>query len=80
MVLNLAVWFALHVLFARLNEIHWYGMKLEVPEMASINIPSLILTVAALIAVFKFKVNMIAVLATCAALGLVYYLISGSVS
>src|ERR1700755_2307663 len=43
-VLNLAVWFALHVLFAELIEAHWAGFRLEVPVLKSVNIPSLVLT------------------------------------
>jgi chromate transporter len=52
-VLNLAVWFALHVLFAHLDEIHRFGMTIEAPDPATINIPSLILTTGAMIAVFR---------------------------
>jgi len=76
-VLNLAVWFALHVLFAELVERHWLGIKLEVPVLSSANIPSLILALGALIAVFRFKVNMIAVLGACSAIGLIYYFATG---
>jgi chromate transporter len=76
-VLNLAVWFALHVLFAELVERHWFGMKIEVPVLMSANIPSMILAAAALIAVFRFKVNMIAVLGACSAAGLIYYVATG---
>jgi chromate transporter len=79
-VLNLAVWFALHVLFAELRELHWLGMKIEVPVVSTVNVPSLILTAAAMIAVFRFKVGMIPVLASCAALGIIYYLVTGRVS
>lgn len=76
-VLNLAVWFALHVLFAELIERHWLGMKVEVPVLSSANIPSMILAAAALIAVFRFKANMIAVLGACSAAGFIYYFATG---
>jgi chromate transporter len=76
-VLNLAVWFALHVLFAELIEQHWLGMKVEVPVLRSANIPSMVLAAAALIAVFRFKANMIAVLGACSAAGLIYYFATG---
>jgi chromate transporter len=78
-VLNLAVWFALHVLFADLTEMHWLGMRVEVPVLGSASIPSLILTIGALLAVFRFKIGMIVVLAACSALGLMYYLVTGNV-
>ena len=78
--LNLAVWFALHVLFRELTEIHWLGAKIDVPALSSINVASLVLTLGALVAVFRFKINMIAVLGTCAAIGVVYYLVTGQVA
>ncbi len=77
-ILNLAVWFALHVLFGELQEIRWLGMTLEVPVLRSVNIPSLILTIGALLAVFRFKVGMIPVLAASAILGLLYAQITGA--
>ena len=79
-VLNLAVWFALHVLFRELTAVHWGGMTIDVPVLSSINVASLLLTLGALIAVFRFKINMIAVLGTCAAIGVVYYLVTGQVA
>jgi chromate transporter len=79
-VLNLAVWFALHVLFAELYEVRWLGMKIEVPVLSSANIPSLILTAGAMLAVFRFKIGMIPVLLACSALGILYYLATGQVS
>ena len=79
-VLNLAVWFALHVLFRELTEMHSFGMKVEVPVLATINVASLLLTLGAATAVFRFKINMIAVLGTCAAIGVIYYLVTGQVA
>jgi chromate transporter len=76
-VLNLAVWFALHVLFAELHETRWLGMRVDVPVLGSINAPSLVLTVAAMIAVFRFKLGMIKVLLACALTGLLFFLVSG---
>lgn len=78
-VLNLAVWFALHVLFRQLHEAHRLGMTLDVPVFDSVNIPSLVLTLGALLAVFRFKVGMIPVLAACSILGLLYGAASGSI-
>ena len=47
-------------------------MTLDVPVLSSINIPSLVLTLGALLAVFRFKIGMIPVLAACSILGLLY--------
>ena len=79
-VLNLAVWFALHVLFSDLQPVHWLGMNVDVPRLASVNIPSLVLTLAASVAIFAFRVGMIPVLLACSGAGLLYYLVTGSVS
>jgi chromate transporter len=76
-VLNLAVWFALHVLFAEVRETPVLGLTLDVPVLASINLASLALTLAALLAVFRFKVGMIPVLAACSAAGVLLYLVTG---
>jgi chromate transporter len=78
-VLNLAIWFALHVLFAEVREVHMLGMSVDVPILASVNIPSLLLTAAAVLAMFRFKIGIIPVLATCSVAGVVYYLLSGTV-
>jgi chromate transporter len=71
-VLNLAVWFAIHVIFAKVGEVRRFGVKLLVPEWGSVDIAALALTVAALIAMLRFKIGMIPTLATSAALGALY--------
>ncbi|QCI67686.1 chromate efflux transporter [Phreatobacter stygius] len=78
-ILNLAVWFALHVLFAELRTMSGWGMTVDVPIPSSINIASAILTLGAMLAVFRFKIGMIPVLAGCSGLGVLYGLVTGSV-
>lgn len=78
-ILNLAIWFALHVLFSELREVHGLGVTLDVPVLSSVNIPSLILTIGALLAVFRFKVGMIGVLAACSVLGVLFGFVTGSI-
>ena len=50
------------------------------PVLSSINVASLLLTLGALATVFRFEINMIAVLGTCAAIGVIYYLATGQVA
>jgi len=76
-ILNLAVWFALHVLFAELHPTRWLGARLEVPVLASANVPSIILAAAAAVAVFRFKAGMVPVLLASSLAGVVYFLIVG---
>jgi chromate transporter len=78
-IFNLAIWFALHVLFAQLNEIRLPGMTLDVPMPGSLRVASLVLTIGALLAVFRFNAGMIPVLGACASLGVAYHLLGGSV-
>ncbi|WP_246737974.1 MULTISPECIES: chromate efflux transporter [Rhizobium] len=76
-ILNLAVWFSLHVLFSDVRKVNGFGMTLDVPVLSSVNLPSLILTLAAVVAVFRFKVGMLTVLAASALIGLAYGLTFG---
>jgi len=78
-ILNLAVWFGLHVLFRELHDVHFLGANLGVPVFSSINFASLALTLGAMIAVFRFKVGMIPVLVACSLLGVLYGVATGSI-
>ena len=73
-ILNLAVWFGLHVLFGTLLPIHIAGATLQVPVLSTVDLPSLAIATAAAIAIFRFKVGMIPVLLASAGLGIVYTL------
>jgi chromate transporter len=78
-ILNLAIWFGLHVLFAELREFHGLGASIEVPVLDTVNPVALLLTVAALLAVFRFKIGVIPVLAACSAAGILWYVATGTV-
>lgn len=77
-ILNLAVWFALHTIFVRIVEMHRYGFDVSLPVVATINWPAFALAVAAVIAMFRFRVGMLPTLAACSALGAAYYFIAGA--
>jgi len=74
-ILNLAVWFALHTLFAQIVEWHGYGLRIGVPVRSSVNWPAVVLSLAAMVAMFRFKVGMFATLAVCSAAGMAYYFV-----
>jgi chromate transporter len=76
-ILNLAVWFALHVLFAKVVQVHWLGASIDVPVLNSVDLPSLALSVAAAIAIFRFKIGMLPVLLASSLAGVVFYLAVG---
>jgi chromate transporter len=74
-ILNLAVWFSFNVVFSTVNEV-WLGpLRLFVPVWATIDWASLLIAIAAFIAIFHFKVSMIKTLAGAAVTGLLYYLL-----
>lgn len=71
-IMNLAIWFALHLLFNKL--IHWqaYGIELDVPVANSIHVSSLLLTLASIVAIFRFKFGMIPVLLMSSCAGIIW--------
>jgi chromate transporter len=70
---NLAIWFALHTLFGEVQLRHVLGMTLQIPELNTINLPALALSIAAVIALFRFKVGMIATLLGSSLAGIVMH-------
>jgi chromate transporter len=73
-ILNLAVWFALHVLFGSVADTRVGLFKLPLPDWSTLNIPALILSVLAFFLTFRLHWGMFKTLALCAVLGFVYYL------
>jgi chromate transporter len=69
-ILNLAVWFALHFLFRSSAPQRWGPVSLDVPQWASLDPAALILAAAAAIAMFRFRVGAIAALGGCALAGM----------
>jgi chromate transporter len=76
-ILNLAVWFSLHTVFAVVEERQVGWVKLFVPRWATADLVSLLIAIAAFVALFRFKVSMLLTLAGSAVVGLVYYLVIG---
>lgn len=74
-ILNLALWFAIHTLFGQVHAIATPTGSLDVPLLASINLPALLLSIAALLAVFRFRLGVLPVLLSCAAIGAAYGLL-----
>src|SRR6266851_918125 len=73
-VLNLAIWFALHTIFREVTPVHGYGFKFDLPVLSSVDPWALALSVAAIIAIFRFKVGMITTLLACSAAGIILHL------
>ena len=69
-ILNLAVWFALHTLFGQTRPL-WSGGP-DWPVLATINWPGAVLAAGAMVAMLRFKVGMLPTLAACALAGLAW--------
>jgi chromate transporter len=69
-ILNLSIWFALHVLFRDVRVWHGFGIVLSIPKIASIDWSAAIIALAAMIAMLRFRAPMLPVLAACAVVGL----------
>jgi len=74
-ILNLAVWFGLRVLFADLHPVHFWGAEFDAPVLASANVTAIVLTAAAALAIFRLHLGMLPVLAGCSLIGLLYALV-----
>jgi chromate transporter len=71
-ILNLALWFSIHVLFAEVNEVRTAGVRLLVPEWGTLDIAALLITIGAFAALFLLKWGMIRTLLLAAAAGIMY--------
>lgn len=77
-ILNLAIWFGLHFLFAE-AKVHRLGpLWIELPVWSSLSPPALMLSLAAAIAIFRFKVSVIPTLLACALVGVVWSIINSA--
>jgi len=70
-IMNLAVWFAQHTLFAAQMRVGLGPIGLDVPVLASVDGWALLLAVAAGLALFRLGAGVITTLLACAAAGLV---------
>jgi chromate transporter len=71
-ILNLAVWFSVHVLFAEVDEVRAAGLRLLVPDLATLDVAALLITIGSFGALFLLRWGMIPTLLLAAAAGLAY--------
>ncbi|TGN36487.1 chromate transporter, partial [Paracoccus liaowanqingii] len=69
-ILNLALWFGLHVLFGQLRPMTGFGLDLDWPVWSTLDLAALALVAVAIVAVFRLKLSAVTVLAICAFAGL----------
>ena len=73
-VLNLAIWFAVHTVFHEVTPVRFSGLAFDAPVLRSADPWALALSVAAMIAIFRFKIGVIPTIAACSGAGIVLYL------
>ena len=67
---NLALWFALNLLFRETVQVTSFGLDMQLPVLVSVNLPELLLSVIAFGLPFLLRMPMLAMLGTCAVLGM----------
>lgn len=73
-ILNLSIWFAIHTGFREVTPMRSFGLSFEAPVLSSVDIAALGLAIAAAIAIFRFNIGMLIVLAGSCAAGVVLHL------
>jgi chromate transporter len=72
-ILNLAMWFGVHTLFGEVRPFG-AGISLDVPVWSTLDRPALVLTVLSAIALFRYRVGLLSVVAGGALAGLIIHL------
>jgi chromate transporter len=73
-ILNLAIWFALHTWFRAAWHLEGFGLSFDVPVIGTFEPWTILLSVAAMIAIFRLKAGMIPTLLACSAAGVLLHL------
>ena len=73
-ILNLAIWFAIHTLFREVRPWRAGPISIDAPVLSSVDPWALALAVAAAVALFRFKLGMVPVLAASCCAGMLLYL------
>ncbi|MER8682640.1 chromate efflux transporter [Mesorhizobium sp. M1405] len=73
-IMNLALWFGLHVIFGEVRNV---GLGMDVPVLSSIDWRAALLSCASMIAILKLKIGMLPTLAGSALAGVLLLAVSG---
>ena len=75
-IVNLSAWFALNTVFREVSAV-WFGpVRLYVPAWSTVDVPALLLAALSAVALLRFKLGTVPVLAASAALGAAYALLT----
>ena len=68
-IMNLSIWFALHTLFHVTVPVRQFGLSFDAPVLNSVDIPALVLSAAAAVAILRFKIGTLIVLTASCSIG-----------
>lgn len=71
-VLNLAVWFSVHVLFGEVEELRRLGLRLLIPDLATFDPVAAVFTTAALVLMLRLGWKMMPTILASAVVGMAY--------
>ena len=72
-ILNLSIWFATHTLFREVVPVRAYGLSFDAPVWTSLDPAVLLLSAAAAVAIFRFRMGVLAVLAASCVAGMLMH-------
>ena len=72
-ILNLAIWFALHTWFREARHVGGFGFSFDVPIIGAFAPWAFLLSMAAMVAIFRLKAGMIPTLLACSAAGVLLH-------
>jgi chromate transporter len=72
-ILNLAIWFAIHTIFRQTVSVRGFGLSFDAPVLTSVDPWALALAMGAAFAIFRLKAGMVQTLAACASAGVLLY-------
>jgi chromate transporter len=77
-ILNLSLWFALHVLFGKVAAVRYGPLQLWTPDWATLNVEALSLALLAAALLFGLRLGILSTLAITASIALVWSLVQGA--
>ena len=72
-ILNLAIWFGVHTVFRDVRPVEWGILNFDAPVWQSVDPWALLLSAAAMVAMFRFNVGMLPTLAATSIAGIALY-------
>jgi len=76
-ILNLSLWFALHVFFGKVEVVRHGPLRLWLPDPSTLDIEAVVLAAVAALLLLRLKLGIAATLAICASAALAWFMLSG---